>query len=77
MPQNPNFKSEPSLNNRAAETASPIILNPPLGARPIPIQAQRDRENTNMFLIAKVAHLERKLTDISAVVKDGIRLVAA
>ena len=76
-PQNPSVKSEPSLNNRAGGPASPIIHNAPLGARPIPIQAQRDRENTNTFLFAKVAHLERKLADIGAVVKDGIRLVAA
>ena len=36
-PQNPSVKSEPSLNNRAAVPASPIILNASLGARPIPI----------------------------------------
>ena len=32
IPQNPSVKSEPSLNNRAAVPASPIIHNAPLGA---------------------------------------------
>ena len=42
VPQNPDVKSEPALNNRAAETAGPIILNASLGKRPLPIQAQQD-----------------------------------
>ena len=45
-PQNPSVKSEPSLNNRAAEPAGPIIFNAPLGARPIPIQALHDKDRT-------------------------------
>ena len=48
VPQNPNVKSEPSLNIRASEDADPNILNPPLGKRPLPIQARQDRVEKRM-----------------------------
>ena len=47
VPQNPNVKSEPSLNIRAPVVAGPNILNPPLGKRPLPIQAQQDLRREN------------------------------
>ena len=46
-PQNPSVKSEPSVNNRAAEPAGPIIPNAPLGApRRLPqVESDLRREN--------------------------------
>ena len=43
-PQNPSVKSEMSLNIRASQDADPNILNAPLGKRPLPIQAEQDKD---------------------------------
>ena len=59
VPQNPSVKSEPSLNIRAAEAADPNILNAPLGKRPLPIQAEQDKDR-------KIALLQEQLEK-----KDG------
>ena len=45
IPQNPNVRSDPSLNIRAPDVASPNIPNAPLG-EDIPLQARQDRKRT-------------------------------
>ena len=63
VPQNPNVKSEPSLNNRAPDVAGPIILNASLGKRPLPIQARQDRVERRMqAMVQKCKRVVKKMT---------------
>ncbi|MEL6804857.1 MAG: DHH family phosphoesterase, partial [Bacteroidota bacterium] len=78
IPKNPRrsaIKSEPALNIRASEAADPNILNASLGKRPLPIQAQQDKDREIAQLKEKLKRSEESKVELKYLIRNGLKFL--